>query len=440
MSKNKEYKRELFVYSAVDYYSLKEHFEHMARKGWLIDKIKFNIATYRRIEPMDLIFSVDVYPKFSIFEAVDEDDVKFYKNLCEDAGWSSATSSNNLHIFYSMKEENLIPVQTDEEINRLVVEKSLLPELFITAMTTFLMIFNIILHFPYEYENLFSNGGLITPFFWPLLLINSSASTVGSIYWLMKAKKNIKSNKPLPKTNFRRSKIIGTISFVLSYILLIIVILAMILDSIIDSSKIVLFIIPILLMPIVIFTYNKEIKKLKISNVIKVLLLFTIIIVLFIFSIFTALRMDINKDENLEPEYIGFTYEDFGSTVKPRNISFDKRGSILVPKYSQYREVSSVMGFETIYLEARGNKIARYIFDEMLIDELNHRRINRVLNDASNEYTGYDEAYYIENPNAEIKNNSLFLLKDNKILLIDTDFDLSEDKYINIITSKIKEL
>ncbi|WFA08241.1 DUF2812 domain-containing protein [Tissierella sp. Yu-01] len=435
MSKNNNIKRELFLFSAVDYYSLKEYFEAMARKGWLIDKIKFNIAIFRRIEPIDYTFSVDVYPKFSMFEAVDDNDVEYYKNLCEDAGWSYATSSKNLHIFYSNKEDNLTPIQTDEEIKKMVVQKSILPEIFTMALVIFLMLFNIKIHFPYDYENLFSNMSLIMPFYWPLLLINSLTSTMGSIFWLIRAKKNIKSNKPLPKTNFRKSKTIGTISFVLSLILLIIVIVAMILDSTINSSKIILFVIPILLVPVIAYTYNKEVKALKISNLSKILLLFTLIIVLFTLSIFSALRLGINKDKNLETEYKGLTYEDFDSKIKPRHTSFDREGSILVPKYLQYREVSSVMGLETIYIEARGNKIAKYVFDGMLVDEL---RYNRVLNDASNEYIGYDEAYYIVNPNAEVKNNSLFLLKDNKILFIDTDFDLSQEKYINIIINKFR--
>ena len=274
------------------------------------------------------------------------------------------------------------------------------------------------------------------PFFWPLLLINILVSTVGSISWLIKAKKNIKANMPLPKTNFKKSKTIGTISFAFSNILLIIMIIAMILDSIINSNRIV-FLIPLISLPIIIYTYHKGIATLKINRISKIIALMSIVFALFIFTIFTALRMSSSdNNENLELGYIGFTNEDFDSKIKPRFKYFDKRGSILVPKYSRYSEVSRMMGLETVNIETRGSKIARYIFDEMLVDELKY---NRVLKDADNEYLGYDEAYYIENPNADIKNNSLFLLKDNKILFIDTDFDLSESKYINIIRNKLKE-
>ena len=435
MTKNKDTKRELFIFSTVDYFSLKEHFEDMARKGWLIDKIKYSFAVYKKIEPSDLTFSVDIYPKISIFEAADKDDMQSYINLCEDAGWIYATSSKNLHIFYSKKEDNPIPVQTDEEIERMVIEKSILPEISVMILDVFIILLNIKIQLPYDYENLFTNGRLIMPFLWPLLLINIIGSTVGNIAWIIKAKKNIKDNLPLPVTNYKRSKMIGTFSFVFSIILIIILIISMILDATINSNRIVLLITPFLV-PIIIYIYIKEIESLKTSKIIKILVLISIIFTLFVFTIFTALKMSSSDNENLELGYIGLTSEDFGSKVKPRFKHFDKEGSILVPRYSRYGEVSSVMSLETVNIETRGSKIARYIFDEMLVDELKY---NRVLKDADNEYLGYDEAYYIENPNADIKNNSLFLLEGNKILFIDTDFDLSESKYVNIIMDKIKK-
>ena len=75
MTKNKDTKRELFIFSTVDYFSLKEHFEDMARKGWLIDKIKYSFAVYKKIEPSDLTFSVDIYPPKKLNQTA----LSFYK-------------------------------------------------------------------------------------------------------------------------------------------------------------------------------------------------------------------------------------------------------------------------------------------------------------------------------------------------------------------------
>lgn len=441
MSIEKDIKRELFVFSTVDYYSLKEYFEERARNGWLIDKIKFNIAIYKRIEPTNLNFLVDVYP--NIYKTIAKEDIKSYKSLYEDAGWSHAISSNNLHIFYSKKEDNLLSVQTQEEINQRIVEKPLRPELMGMILNTLSVVLYLSIYFPYDYDNLFSNISMVMPFCLPLLFLNGVASAAKDLFWFIRAKKNIKTNKPLPKTNLKMSKTLGAISFVFTYTLLIMIIIALVLDLTINASRIAFLIVPLILVPIISITYNKEVKSLEISKIIKiskVLLISFAGVILFAFTILIVSRVSSSNNEDLKPGYIGLTHEDFNSKINPEHKYFDRDGSILVPKYSSYKESSRLMGLETVSIETRGSKIARYIFDEKINDELYNKRVqwNRVLKDASNEYTGYEEAYYIENPNSNIKNNSLILLKDNKILFIFTDLDLSQTKYINIIEDKIK--
>jgi hypothetical protein len=438
MSKNNDIKRELFAYSTGDYFSLKEYFEEKARDGWLIQKVKFSTAIYKRIEPTDLIFAIGIYP--NLHEIIDKDDVKLYKSKYEDVGWSHAISFGNLHIFYSKKEDNLMPVQTEEEIRKIIAEKPLRSELFIIIMHTLLSVFYLSINLPYEYDNLFSNLSMIMPFILPLIFLTGVALNVREYSYFRRAKKSVKTNKPLPNTNLKRSNIIGTTSLLILRIVSITAIIALILDSTINFGMMVSILVILILTIIIGITYTKEIKVLKISKISKVILLIFIIVPLTIFTLLSTSRMTSSNSDDLRPGYIGLTHEDFGSEIIPEHKSFRREGSILVPKYSSYRESSSLMGFETVSIETRGSKIAKYIFDEMVNEELNHRVYrNRVLKDSSNEYSGYDEAYYIENPNADIKNSSLFLLKDNKIIFLDTDIDLSESKYVKIISDKIKE-
>lgn len=123
-------KRELFLFSVTDYSSLKEHFEKMARQGWMIEKIETFTVKYRRIEPQDLIFSVDVYPELKLYQYIDKEDLKSYVNLCQETGWKFVTSYNNIQVFYSNKEDNLISIQTDEGMKVKVIEKSILVNIF----------------------------------------------------------------------------------------------------------------------------------------------------------------------------------------------------------------------------------------------------------------------------------------------------------------------
>lgn len=180
----KDIKRELFVYTTGDYFSLKEYFEDKAREGWLIEKIGFNIAKYKRIEPTDLTFIVDIYPNFN--EGIDKDDLTSYKSKFEDAGWSHAASLRNLHIFYSKTEDNLVPVHSQDEINKMIVDKPLQPELRTMIMQTLLSIMYFILYFPYDYDYLFSNVSMVMPFCLPLMFLGLAASTAREYLWFKK--------------------------------------------------------------------------------------------------------------------------------------------------------------------------------------------------------------------------------------------------------------
>lgn len=435
---SKDIKRELFVLSTPDYFYLKEYFEDMAKKGWLIDKIKWNIATYKRIEPADLNFSVAVYPGLSMTEFVVKDEVESYKNRYENIGWSHAISAGNFHVFFSNKEDNMAPIQSDEEIKMMIEKKSIPPQIISTLFWILAIILNIWIHLPYEYDDLFSNMGLILPLIWPVLLIDTLFTHGGDIFWFVRAKKNIKLNKSLPKINFKRKKFIGSITFVCMLILIIGAIIAIFLDTIINPRRIVWFIIPVIGVVAIRYTYKNEIVKLEISKFSKILLLVFGVIIMFVISIFTGIVISGSNDENLQPGHIGFTHEDFDLETKTDHISVYKEGSVLVPIYFNYLELPGEVHLETTYIEARDDKISKYVFDEMIADELRRNsRWDEVLSDASNEYMEFNQAYYLGNPNANINNNSLFLLKDNIILFLDTDLDLSEGKHINIITNKI---
>ena len=436
MNLDKTTKTELFVFSAIDYNSLKEHFEEMARKGWLLEKISFVTAKYRKIEPSEITFSVDIYPKFSMFDAIDKMDVEAYINLCEEAGWKYATSANNLQIFYSVKEENLIPVQTDDGIKDKVIEKSIFAELFSMTMSLFVLINSFRISFPYDYEDLYSNLTLIFPIFLPLLMSIMFFFILSNLLWIIRAKKNIKASEPIPRTNYKFSKLKGTISLSISAISIVAIILSIVSDSLFGSSYKLIFLIPLILMPLISIFYQKVIKSFKISKYIKVLLLsIMVIVVYFVPIIYVVTTLGSSHNEDLELGYIGFTYEDFNIEGVANYKSFSKSGSIVVPRKSVYSEVSKGNSVKTVYIESKSDKIAKYIFDEMLIDSIEY---NSFISDASKEYKSYDEAYYIENNNfiSEIK-NKVILLIDNKILLLDTEIDLSQEENIKIINSKL---
>lgn len=432
-------KRELFLFSSIDYFSLKEHFEDMARKGWMLEKISFFTAKYRRIEPQELVFSVDVYPELKYFQGIDKKDIKSYINLCEEAGWKYVTSSNNLQIFYSEKEENLIPVQTDEEIKEKVVEKSIFMDLLSMVSSIFILSYSLRKLIPYNYKNLFTNMDLLYPIFIPLIIIGAIIYISGHLLWLIRAKRHVKENKPLPRTNYILAKIKGVMILGISVLVMIIFIVSIIMDSIIQSKPIFVFLAPVILMPIITYIYHKKIKPMNMGKFKKIAIVTVSVFAIYILTFIVAINLTVTDfDRDLGAGYFSYTLEDFHLGDIPHRKTFTNEGSILVPKKSVYLEYTRGWdsSIETVYVKSINKKIANYIFNEMIKEEKvkYHRKINSV----KGEYQFFDEAYYINSPSQENKNNTVILLKDNEILLIYGSIDFSNKENVEIITKKLQ--
>lgn len=99
-----------------NYPNIEKHFEEMASKGWLINKvIASNIFIYRKIEPEDLDFSISPYEVETEFTRKTKSELAEFQSVCESVGWNYATKSYDLHIYYKEKGSEALDIQTDEE-------------------------------------------------------------------------------------------------------------------------------------------------------------------------------------------------------------------------------------------------------------------------------------------------------------------------------------
>ena len=429
-------KRELFLISSVtDYFSLKEHFEKMARKGWMLEKIGAFTAKYRKIEPQDLIFSVDLYPELKLYQYIDREDLKSYINLCEEAGWNFVTSYNNLQVFYSRKEDNLIPVQTDEKIKAKVIEKSILAYLF-SFIFSLLLLFKALRDLiSLDFENLYSNMDIVFLIFIPIYIFYSFIFILSDLLWFIIAKLNIRKNKPLPNKNHTLVKIKGNVFIIIIVISLVAFILSAVADSRIRSEPIILRIMPLLAISVVLVMYEKIIKPRNIGKFKEIVILWITIMTFMMVPKYMFNNYH-NYEKSLEPGYIGFRIQDFNIDKSLDITSFRKEGSILVPKRSIYFEYYNGGKVGTVYMKGINNKAAQYIFDGIIEEEVT--KFNMTVTPAGNEYDYFDEAYYINSSNSNTSyNDEIILLKDNEIIHLDCDIDLSDEKNIEKIISEV---
>ena len=146
-------KHVFFYFQPMDYKAMEEYFEQMAARGWMLERMKAMYLTFRACKPARLKFTVDIFPEISLFEGQDKQEAKEYREFCERAGWNFVTSFTKFQVFCAPEEEELVPIQTDEEVERKLVQKSFRgAELYLVALALLyiLMKGKEYLHLPYS--------------------------------------------------------------------------------------------------------------------------------------------------------------------------------------------------------------------------------------------------------------------------------------------------
>lgn len=111
----KEYKRELPLFSFYDVTGMAHHLEHMAQKGWMLERISGWCWRYRRVEAKKLHFTVSYALPVSEFEPFATPEQEIFQDFCGHAGWKLAASSGAMQIFYN-EEEDPVPIETEPEL------------------------------------------------------------------------------------------------------------------------------------------------------------------------------------------------------------------------------------------------------------------------------------------------------------------------------------
>lgn len=423
-------KRELFIFTASDIDAMEEHFEKMAMKGWMLEKTGEYIVRYRKTEPQELKFSIDIFPKLSSFDYPDKAEVVEYRNLCIDAGWDFVDSSQKFQVFSSPKGKSLPPIQTDDRIKQSIVNKSLIFELIILTICLGFFIRYAKDVFPLNYRSLHSNIILALMIIAPIMIIPTVVYIVSNLVWILKAKSAVKKELPLPKSSYKTLRIktllllYPVIFFILS------IVLGIILDLQKGNFMGLVSILPVTIGFTVgyIFKKNKNIKKrskdYNIGLFILVLIITLVAVNMLIFKV-----AYIGQTKELKEGYKGLKLIDFNRPY-PDVTEFSRGGSILLPKHSNYYEIyfgENGISIDTEYYEAKSNKIGKYIFNNM-IKEYGERY---TINSIDEIYDLFDEAYFIE------ERETLRLLTNKEVFVIRTSLDFEDEEIIRIITDKL---
>ncbi|NBI30519.1 DUF2812 domain-containing protein [Chengkuizengella marina] len=435
MSKNT--KKVFWGFLLFDYKAVNEYLEKMAEKGWMLQKVGRYTAQFKAIEPQSIKFYVDVFPG-SVLSADNNQELINYRDLCEESGWIFVDDYYQLQIFFAPSDTSTpIPIQTDKVIEQKIAESKivkneLLP--FTLLLLFYLLIFasDSLNPFQIEYTELLTFIGVTNTVLLPYIIFFNLIIILLMSIWVFRTRKAVKRGIPLPKPNIKIAKIRGT-WFYFSFLFIFLIYFISIIGDVISTpiTGIIMLFIPLIGVFGGLFL-RKYVKNNGLNNkksiifvAVSTILIVTIGVVIMIFGIINA-SVFITKERELPQGYEVMKLDDFydgNNVVLHRN--FDNGNSPLVPTHYDYYEISKKGSIRTEHYQAINSYFAKIIFDG-IIEEHDEKLIITNPTDWN-----ADDVVFLDNT------GTILILKSNKVVLIDGDFDFSDSNTRNIVLSKL---
>ncbi|WP_271810264.1 DUF2812 domain-containing protein [Clostridium beijerinckii] len=423
------------IYSHYEYTAVEEYLEIMAQKGWLLTKIKGPFFRFKKIEPQKIKYSVDVIGKFSYYDSKKYNELLEYREYCSAAGWDFICQANEIQVFCSKENTEIVSIHTDEtEKFEQVFKSSLrgrLSELFITIM----LIFNVYSQTTYSIEYfLSSNFSIFIAFIGTLFISTNIIKLINLIVWSIRAKWKLKKYGFTPYNTYRVLRIKNILISTLSLLATFSITLFLISDNLDKENSILSLFITVITFIIIIFLLKEFIKKKKYSRNARITINIACIFAFaFLLLSLTTGRIlsNTNDDKNYDSTYsdLNLNIADFIS-----NETIDKSPNI---DYNQ-----SILAAKTEYSYGSKDKYLSYTLLQskypLVIKLLENRLLNSSIKTGHNLVkinTNFPKniIVYLDN-----KNNHFVLVSENKVVDTRNFFkDVSNDDFLNTLYSKL---
>lgn len=366
-----------------NYPSIEKHFEEMASKGWLINKIiTGNLFFYKKILPEELDFSISPYEVETAFTRKSKKELEEFQTVCESVGWNYATKTYDLHIYYKEKGSEAVAIETDEEEEfktlELIGKKQLKAQYWQVPFFLFLAWLTIGRSLASVYG---MRDGLtqIAALMIPLAIILGVLNIIELRRFLKINKKNIDMGKNI---EFNDSKYLSyKICFSIFNIIIIGFIIYLLYSAIVLRNKIMMMgFIPVLIGTIIGTLYRIFIKPSKKSkDYKKVAFVITILVGSIVFTPLLMLNIEsLTSHEskvNIEV-YRVLTLNDFTDKDIKEDGNLRRNVSMLIPESYEYSSY------------ARGQGVINTEYSNALSENLAETLVRRYKNEAENRIIG----------------------------------------------------
>jgi hypothetical protein len=302
----KEIKTRYFNFEPYECLAVEEYLEMMEKQGWLLDKINRPFFRFKKIEPQNLRFYVDI-------PNVREDRLGDYIEYCRAAGWRYLDKLDSNFIFYAEDNDKTIDIHTDQNEKFRVVSKISLSNIVLRVMTILMWAFWVYMCLFVMGDFLTSNLSIITFLAISVGGINSTIKVINFFLWRVKAKRSLTKNEFMPYNNYKQLKRKNIFSNIGSFGMIILTILALINENIHNTKVLTIFFISTvifaLIIGVIVHFFNSK-KYYKYSN--GILVLGISVSVIYVMGTIISLGAVSMIDKFTVVEQVKMSIEDFG--------------------------------------------------------------------------------------------------------------------------------
>lgn len=440
--KNKNTKRVLFNFMPYECTAAEEFLEEKAKEGWLLSSIRGNILKFKRIEPKNLKYTVDILDGMTMFDDEDNEISLDYREYCREAGWKYVCSKGKVQIFYTEDYLNYTPIHTDAKEKFINVVKAsmwnLIGYVMLVAMWMFIMYLWLVEGSMLE-RILSSNVMLICVAMYIGMIFYYSIEVLSFIKWWIKSRKSLKQNKFLPYNSYKSIKRKNKIYKVSLILYLFLIGTAPLMDESFSNLDFIWIIIGYIIFAILIYLVIRFLKKKNFKKATNISILCISAIIAYIifmrfmsFSLFNGIISD--EDKIFTPSKGYITVEDFGYEETSNDIYGGK--SIIAESRSYFSRGDEVdFSYDTFI---SNNK---WIFNMVVNKEIDYySKLAREFDDKNYKLeiidTNLPSDVKVYSNNKENR-KKYYIVGRNKTVDADNDFEeLSEEEFLAIVYKK----
>lgn len=343
-------RKKIEIVSPVDKAYLEATYKKMAKKGWLIDRVKGIRQNYRPIEPCDLEFSVVFFQPNRLLEYPDKEKKVTYQQLITDAGWTYVDNNDLYHVFYKAVDEEIPAIYTEPEEEYTVIVDSMKKGEFISfPMLVITMAYLLWTHLSeFSYRDFYKSGGLSVIVFALVILIVVIPYFGSSLIWLICNRKRAKQGRPLVYLSMKRTQWKNRVYYGISMIALLYMVanmISMVVGSSLGLVMMVAFIIPFIVGVGIAYKvkYIESKRRTNILTAIAGLLIAWVITVAIVFmgiGSFASGSINSIGPDTISETIPTLTHKDLGSDIVFEPIILSQGHTLLAPQSIEYRSVN----------------------------------------------------------------------------------------------------